>query len=214
MKRYQDERERMVTHQIARRGIKDERVLEAMRTVPRHLFIWEDARTAAYADSPVQIGSGQTISQPFIVALMTELLEVQAEHRVLDVGTGSGYQAAILGELAAEVVSIERRPELAQRARETLESLGYQHVKVVVGDGSLGYRPAAPYDRILVAAAAPAAPQALLDQLAPDGRLVLPVGARFSQHLEVWTRKDDQFIQSVGIPVIFVPLIGEEGWSG
>ncbi|HOE70064.1 MAG TPA: protein-L-isoaspartate(D-aspartate) O-methyltransferase [Brevefilum sp.] len=214
MKRYQDERERMVTHQIARRGINDERVLEAMRTVPRHLFISEDARTAAYADSPVQIGSGQTISQPFIVALMTELLEVHAEHRVLDVGTGSGYQAAILGELAAEVVSIERRPELAQRARETLESLGYQHVKVVVGDGSLGYRPAAPYDRILVAAAAPAAPQALLDQLAPDGRLVLPVGARFSQHLEVWTRKDDQFIQSVDIPVIFVPLIGEEGWSG
>ena len=141
-------------------------------------------------------------------------LEVRAEHRVLDVGTGSGYQAAILAELAAEVISIERHPELAQRARKTLKSLGYQHIKVVVGDGSLGYQPAAPYDRILVAAAAPATPQALLDQLAPDGRLVLPVGARFSQHLEVWTRKDDQFIHSVDIPVIFVPLIGEEGWSG
>lgn len=214
MSSFQTDREKMVESQIARRGIKDEKVLDVMRSVPRHLFLPEDVQKYAYDDYPVRIGSGQTMSQPYIVALMTELLEVRAEHRVLDVGTGSGYQAAILAELAAEVISIERHPELAQRARKTLESLGYQHIKVVVGDGSLGYRPAAPYDRILVAAAAPATPQALLDQLAPDGRLVLPVGARFSQHLEVWTRKDDQFIHSVDIPVIFVPLIGEEGWSG
>jgi protein-L-isoaspartate(D-aspartate) O-methyltransferase len=213
MDQYQDERERMVDFQIARKGVTNERVLAAMRKVPRHCFVPQDVRSHAYVDSPVRIGNGQTISQPFIVALMTQLLDVRPEHRVLDVGTGSGYQAAILGELAAEVHSIERHPELAETARETLESLGYENVRVVVGDGTQGYLPAAPYDRIMVAAAAPAVPQPLLDQLAPGGRLVLPVGPRYSQHLEVWERTDDQFTQSVNIPVVFVPLIGEAGWE-
>lgn len=213
MDTYKDERERMVDFQIARKGVSDERVLAAMRKVPRHLFVSLDARPYAYVDSPVRIGSGQTISQPFIVALMTQLLDVHPEYRVLDVGTGSGYQAAILGELAAEVHSIERHPELAETARETLAGLGYENVWVVVGDGTQGYPSAAPYDRIIVAAAAPAVPQALLDQLAPEGRLVIPVGPRYSQHLEMWSRTGDQFEQSINIPVAFVPLIGEAGWD-
>lgn len=213
MDRYQDERERMVTDQIAKRGVKDERVLAALRKVPRHVFVPPDAQAYAYIDSPVRIGSGQTISQPFIVALMTELLDVHPEHRVLDVGTGSGYQAAILGELAAEVYSIERHADLAEAAKQTLGELGYGHITVVVGDGSQGYQQAAPYDRIIVAAAAPAVPQALLDQLAPEGRLVLPVGPRYSQRLEVWERSGDQIKQSPNIPVVFVPLIGDQGWE-
>jgi protein-L-isoaspartate(D-aspartate) O-methyltransferase len=211
---YQAERERMVAYQIASKGVKDEKVLAAMRVVPRHRFVSEDAQAYAYVDSPLRIGKGQTISQPYIVALMTELLDVQPEHRVLDVGTGSGYQAAILGELAAEVHSIERHPELAETARATLEALGYKNIRVHVGDGTEGYAPAAPYDRIIVAAAAPSVPQALLDQLAEGGRLVIPVGPRFSQRLEVWVRRGDQYQQSSNIPVVFVPLIGKQGWQG
>ncbi len=210
---YQTERERMVAYQIANKGVKDAQVLAAMRKVPRHRFVPMDARPYAYADSPVRIGSGQTISQPFIVALMTDLLDVKPEHHVLDVGTGSGYQAAILGELAAEVTSIERHPELAESAQALLEELGYVNIQVVVGDGSQGYPPAAPYDRIVVAAAAPSVPQALLDQLSPQGRLVLPVGPRYSQRLEVWERQGEEFKKSSNIPVVFVPLIGEEGWQ-
>jgi protein-L-isoaspartate(D-aspartate) O-methyltransferase len=211
---YQTERERMVEYQIASKGVKDEKVLAAIRKVPRHRFVSEDAQPYAYADSPVRIGKGQTISQPFIVALMTELLAVKPDHRVLDVGTGSGYQAAILGELAAEVHSIERHPELAETARGVLEELGYKNIQVHVGDGTEGYAPAAPYDRIIVAAAAPAVPQALLDQLVDGGRMVIPVGPRFSQRLEVWERKGEKYTQSSNIPVIFVPLIGKEGWEG
>lgn len=213
MEPYTDEREQMVTEQIASKGVRDERVLAAMRKVPRHQFVPEDARPYAYIDSPVRIGNGQTISQPFIVALMTELLDVQPGHRVLDVGTGSGYQAAILGELAAEVFSIERHPELANTARTTLDELGYENVKVFVGDGSQGYAPGAPYDRAIVGAAAPAVPQALLDQLAPAGRLVIPVGPRYSQQLEIWERQGDKFNKKPSIMVVFVPLIGEEGWE-
>lgn len=213
MDSYEAEREQMVTYQIAGKGVKDERVLDAMRKVPRHRFVSKDARPYAYADSPIRIGSGQTISQPYIVALMTELLAVEPDHRVLDVGTGSGYQAAILGEMAAEVHSIERHPELADSARETLEELGYENIQVHVGDGTEGYQPAAPYDRIVVAAAGPSTPQPLLDQLAPGGRLVIPVGPRYSQRLEVWERKGDQFEKSTSIPVVFVPLIGKEGWE-
>lgn len=211
---YEAERERMVKYQIANKGIKDEKVLAAMLKVPRHRFVASDARPYAYADSPIRIGSGQTISQPYIVALMTELLGVEADHRVLDVGTGSGYQAAILAELAAEVHSIERHPELAETAREALESLGYKNIRVYVGDGTQGYEPAAPYDRIIVAAAGPSAPQALLDQLTDGGRLVIPVGPRYSQRLEVWERAGDDFNKSTNIPVVFVPLIGKEGWEG
>jgi protein-L-isoaspartate(D-aspartate) O-methyltransferase len=202
----------MVAEQIAGRGIRDERVLAAMRQVPRHLFLPEDAQKYAYLDGPLRIGQGQTISQPYIVALMTHLLAVKPEDKVLDVGTGSGYQAAVLNELAGEVQSIERIPELAEQAAETLTALGYDKVHVHVGDGSRGYPPEAPYDGILVAAAAPEVPKALLDQLAEGGRLVIPVGSRAQQTLEVWERKEGKFTKTNSIPVVFVPLLGEGGW--
>jgi len=214
MDRYQAERERMVKLQIAGHGIKDVRVLSAMLKVPRHLFVPAGAQEYAYVDSPVRIGSGQTISQPYIVALMTELLDVQSTHKVLDVGTGSGYQAAILGELAVEVHSIERHPELAESAAERLGDLGYKNVYVLVGDGTLGYPTESPYDRIVVAAAAPSVPEPLLQQLKLNGRLVIPVGKQFSQQLEVWERLgEDEFDMMSNIPVVFVPLIGKAGWE-
>jgi len=213
MNDYRNERESMVKNQIKARGIKDKRVLQAMKSVPRHLFLPAEARKYAYGDSPIRIGSGQTISQPYIVALMTELLEVHDDHRVLDVGTGSGYQAAILAELAAEVHSIERHTALAERAEETLKNLGYDQVHVHIGDGTKGYLSASPYDRIIVAASAPKVPGPLLNQLADGGRLVLPVGSRFSQHLEIWDREGEDFRKSSSIPVVFVPLIGDQGWE-
>ncbi len=210
---FQAERERMVKEQIANRGIQNERVLAAMRAIPRHLFLEEAARTYAYIDSPIRIGSGQTISQPYIVALMTELLDVKSDHRVLDVGTGSGYQAAILAKLAADVFSIERHAELAEEAKIRLKALGYRNIQVVTGDGTQGYSPGAPYDRIIVAAAAPDTPQPLLDQLADGGRLVVPVGSKHSQQLEVWNREGESLKKSTSVAVVFVPLIGESGWE-
>lgn len=213
MEAYQAERERMVSYQIKGRGVEDERVLAAMRKVPRHLFLPREAWDYAYADSPVRIGSGQTISQPYIVALMTELLNVESHHKVLDVGTGSGYQAAILGNLAREVHTIERHPELAASSEERLETLGYNNIIVHTGDGTQGYPPGAPYDRIVVAAAAPSAPQPLLDQLDDGGRLVIPVGSRFSQRLEVWDRSGEELKKKSNIPVVFVPLVGKNGWQ-
>jgi protein-L-isoaspartate(D-aspartate) O-methyltransferase len=214
MEAYQTERDRMVEYQIASRGIKDPKVISAMRKVPRHLFLPKESWPYAYVDSPVRIGCGQTISQPYIVALMTELLEVEQDHRVLDIGTGSGYQAAILGELTKEVHSIERHPDLANLAEQRLQALGYENVSVHIGDGTQGFPPRAPYDRIIVAAAAPSVPDALLDQLNEGGRLVIPVGKRFSQQLEVWDRRGEKFKKSTNIPVIFVPLIGSGGWEG
>lgn len=203
----------MVAEQIAARGVQDPRVLGAMRSVPRHRFLPPEARAVAYADSPVRIGEGQTISQPYIVALMVELLDVRPEDKVLEVGTGSGYQAAILGQLAAKVHSIERFPSLAETARNTLAELGYENIQVHVGDGTLGYPPEAPYDRIVVAAAAPAVPPALRTQLADGGRLVIPVGGRRSQHLEAWDREGDNYEKKDNISVVFVPLVGEAGWG-
>jgi len=213
MKSYQAERDRMVETQIARRGIRDERVLLAMRTIPRHLFIQEGARDWAYADGPIRIDCGQTISQPYIVALMTELLDVRSNHRVLDVGTGSGYQAAILGTLAAEVHSIERHSELAKAAEDTLGVLGYMNITVHVGDGTQGLESFAPYDRILVAAAAPSVPDPLLNQLTDGGKMIIPVGSRFSQTLEVWDRSGETYHRKSNIPVVFVPLMGKNGWK-
>ncbi len=212
MDSFQDERKKMVSNQIEARGITDERLLNAMLKVPRHLFVPEDAQPLAYRDSPVRIGSGQTISQPYIVALMTSLLDVEKGDKVLDVGTGSGYQAAILAEMGAKVHSIERHPELAQQAEKLLHSLGYDSVQVHVGDGSQGLGAFAPYDRILVAAAAPEIPQPLLNQLADGGILVIPVGNRTSQRLEVWERLDDDYQRRGHIPVMFVPLVGQHGW--
>jgi len=213
VKSFQDERERMVENQIVKRGIRDKRVLSAMRSVPRHLFLPAGARDWAYVDGPLRIGCGQTISQPYIVALMTELLDVKPDQRVLDVGTGSGYQAAILGTLAAEVHSIERHPELAASAKEQLKTLGFNNVTVHVGDGTQGLESMAPYDRILVAAAAPSVPDPLLLQLTDGGRLIIPIGSRFSQTLEVWDRSGEKYHRKANIPVVFVPLIGENGWN-
>jgi protein-L-isoaspartate(D-aspartate) O-methyltransferase len=206
------QREDMVLYQIAARGIKDACVLEAMRSVPRHAFIPPEYQYAAYADGPLPIGLGQTISQPYIVALMTELLELKGGEKVLEVGTGSGYQAAILTELAKEVHTIERYPELARKAEQNLKNAGFENVQIHIGDGSRGLLEHAPYDGIIVTAAAPAAPQPLLDQLKDGGRLVIPVGGRGEQYLERWQRKGDEFESQNILPVAFVPLIGDEGW--
>ena len=198
---------------LSRRGIRDERVLAAMAAVPRDLFVPEELRHQAYADRALPIGQGQTISQPFMVATIASALELQGGERVLDVGTGSGYQAAVLAELAADVVSIERVPELAERARRTLERVGYSNVEVVAGDGTLGVPERAPYDGIAVAAAAPAMPEALYDQLAPGGRLALPVGTRNDQWLEVVTRGEHGPERRRTVPCRFVPLLGSAGFD-
>ncbi len=206
-------RERMVTDQLAGRGIHDARVLAVMGSVPRHCFIPPDDLAWAYADGPLPIGYGQTISQPYIVALMTELLDLEPTDRVLEVGGGCGYQAAVLGELAQEVHTVEFIPELARRAGKTLAELGYTHIHVHAGDGSLGWPATSPYNRILVAAAAPQVPQPLLDQLAEAGKLVIPVGSRSVQHLEVWKRTGKEFNCCLSLDVCFVPLRGEFGWK-
>ena len=206
-------RERMVAEQIATRGIRDVHILTAMGSVLRHRFIPSDDLAWAYADGPLPIGYGQTISQPYIVALMTELLELEPVDRVLEVGGGCGYQAAVLGELVAEVHSIEVIPELAWQAEKTLAGLGYTNIHVHTGDGSLGWPEAAPYNRILVAAAAPEVPQPLIDQLAEDGQMVIPVGSRSVQHLEIWKRTGEEVNCIINLEVCFVPLRGQFGWK-
>jgi protein-L-isoaspartate(D-aspartate) O-methyltransferase len=202
-----EERERMVAEQLAARGIHDERVLAVMRRVPRHRFVSPEERAQAYEDHPLPIGAGQTISQPFVVAFMTQALRLSGDERVLDIGTGSGYQAAILAELAREVWTIEIVPELAERARRTLAELGYERVHVRQGDGYRGWPEAAPFDAILVAAAPDHVPQALLDQLAPGGRLILPVGER-EQRLVLIQRTANGFVQEEVLDVRFVPMTG------
>jgi protein-L-isoaspartate(D-aspartate) O-methyltransferase len=199
-------RERMVAEQIAARGVRDPRVLAAMRRVPRHAFVPEEARPQAYDDTPVRIGHGQTASQPYIVAVMTELAAVGPRSRVLEIGTGSGYQAAVLAELADEVYTIELIGDLADRARRTLTALGYQRVHVRHGDGYRGWPEAAPFGAIVVTAAPPEVPQALLDQLAPGGRLVVPVGER-EQELQVHRRTPRGIEVKRVFPVRFVPLV-------
>jgi len=205
-------REEMVRTQIAARGIRDARVLAAMRTVPRHRFLPDQLAHAAYRDAPQPIGMGQTISQPYIVALMSELLCLTGKERVLEIGTGSGYQAAILGQLAAEVITVERFPGLARQAAAVLAELGYTNIQVQVGDGTLGWPAKAPYDAIIVTAAAPDVPEPLKAQLADGGRLVAPIGPRWSQELVRVRRHGDQFQTEWLIGVSFVPLIGEYGW--
>jgi len=200
------ERERMVRTQIEARGVKDARVLAAMRTVPRHRFVPEALWHSAYDDGPLPIGHGQTISQPYIVAVMTELLAPEAGDVVLDVGTGSGYQAAVLARLVRQVYSIEIVPELAEQARERLAALGYANVEVITGDGWAGLARRAPFDGILVAAAPPEVPQALLDQLAPAAKLVIPVG-EWDQDLRVYERTERGITQRTIFGVRFVPLI-------
>lgn len=213
MDRYERERKRMVKEQIERRGLRDARLLTALESVPRHLFVPEDYLYAAYDDGPLPIGFGQTISQPYIVALMTDLLCLKGDERVLEVGTGSGYQAAILGMMARKVHTIEYVNELATGADKVLKALGMDNVHVHFGDGSLGLPEHAPYKGILVAAAAPKTPNALLDQLEDGGRLVLPVGGRGMQNLEVWERKGEKLKSKFVTAVAFVPLRGEQGWD-
>ena len=210
---YQIVRKRMVDEQIAARGVLDPRLVVVMGSVPRHLFVPADDLAWAYADGPLPIGHGQTISQPYIVALMTELLQVESMARVLEVGTGSGYQAAVLGQLVEEVHTVEVIPELAAQSARILAGLGYANIYVHTADGSLGWPEAAPYDGILVAAAAPSVPQPLLDQLSDGGRLVIPVGSRGFQYLEVWERIGQEFKRQVNLAVEFVPLRGEHGWK-
>jgi protein-L-isoaspartate(D-aspartate) O-methyltransferase len=203
----------MVERQLRRRGVEDERVLAAMARVPRQLFLPPGQRERAYDDAALPIGGGQTMSQPYMVAKMCELLSLDGDERVLDVGTGSGYHAAVLAELAAEVITIERVPELAQAARESLVAAGYADVEVLVGDGTLGVPGRAPFDAIAVAAAAPVLPESLYEQLKIGGRIVVPVGARANQRLELIVRSPEGPAVVRSVPCRFVPLVGEEGFS-
>jgi protein-L-isoaspartate(D-aspartate) O-methyltransferase len=202
----------MVEHQLRSRDVTDERVLAAMEKVPRELFVPEALRSRAYDDAALPIGSGQTISQPYMVARICEALTLRGDERVLDVGSGSGYQAAVLAELAAEVDTIERVPELAALASANLRAAGYDRVRVHTGDGSRGLQERAPFDAIAVAAAAPELPQTLYEQLEPRGRLVVPVGRRGIQRLEVIIRSPEGPAVLRSVPCRFVPLVGEEGF--
>lgn len=208
---YRDERREMVRRQLRARGIEDERVLEAMQAVPRHLFVPASMQGVAYADAPLPIGYGQTISQPLMVAIMLVALEPTGDDRVLEVGTGSGYQAALLAQLARDVTTVELVPELAERAAARLASLGYENVHVVTGDGSLGWPRGAPYDAIIVAAGAPDVPEELVAQLADGGRLVIPVGMGLQELVRVRLRGGRVTREDLG-GCAFVPLLGEHGW--
>ena len=205
-------RAEMVAEQLEARGIRDPRVLEAMGRVPREAFTDEDDRKRAYEDIPIQIGWAQTISQPYMVALICEAAAVRPGQKVLDVGTGSGYQAAVLAELGAEVFSIERIRQLAERAENKLVTAGYGQVTVLLGDGSVGLPEEAPFDAITVAAAAPEPPPTLYDQLVVGGRLVVPIGNRRAQRLEVVVRTPEGPAVVHSVPCRFVPLVGEEGY--
>jgi protein-L-isoaspartate(D-aspartate) O-methyltransferase len=214
MSDFAHQRERMVRDLIAARGIKDERVLAALRKVPRHLFVKEHLRSQAYGDHALPIGAAQTISQPYIVARMTELLEVGPEHSVLEIGTGSGYQTAILAQLARRVYSLERLAELAKEAIPRMRQLGLDNVKIQVFDGTVGWSEWAPYDRILVTAGAPKVPEPLLDQLAPGGALLVPEGQLNMQRLVLYRKSArGEMRRREGEDVAFVPLLGRHGWK-
>ncbi|MES0808978.1 protein-L-isoaspartate(D-aspartate) O-methyltransferase [Roseibium sp. SCPC15] len=215
MDRYAAEREEMVQRQLQSRGIKDDRVLDAMRKVPRHLFVSRNQETRSYWDCPLAIGLGQTISQPYIVALMCEALELTEDSECLEIGSGSGYAAAVMSELCHHVITIERIPELADLANTNLKGAGYSRVDVRCSDGSLGYSRKAPYDAIAVAAGAPATPKTLQAQLKTGGRLIIPVGRNHHyQDLIRIRRLSDNDFQSENLGgVAFVPLVGKEGWA-
>ena len=210
---FERDRARMVDDQLVRRGITDERVLAAMRRVPRHLFVDEALRDRAYGDHALPIGEEQTISQPYIVALMTSLLKLTGQEKVLEVGTGSGYQAAVLAEIARRVCSIERLPRLAQRARALIDGLGYSNVWIRVGSGTLGWPDEAPFDRILVAAGGPAVPPPLFEQLAVGGRMVLPLGDTEAQTLTVVDNAGGTMKLSPHGDCKFVRLVGKYAWE-
>lgn len=210
---FSNARSEMVELQIKRRGIDNARVLQAFQMVPRHLFVPEEYQADAYADHPLPIGNGQTISQPYIVALMTASLELTGDEVVLEIGTGSGYQTAILADLAKEVHSVERISQLSERAAQNLRVLEMNNVFLHVGDGSLGWPDDAPYDRILITAAAPEIPKTMIDQLKTNGRIVGPIGGRWRQMLEVWVKEKKRIKKEQILPVVFVPLRGTHGWQ-
>lgn len=203
----------MVDEQIAARGVKDQRVLAAMRKVPRHEFLPEVIRGMAYGDHALPLGEGQTMSQPYMVALMTELLGLQGTERVLEIGTGSGYQAAVLAELCEKVYTVERVKTLAEKARATLDRLGYKSVAIKVYDGTYGWKDMAPFDAIMVTAGAPDIPAPLVEQLKEGGRMVIPVGERYGQLLVKVVKTAEAIITEKSIPCVFVPLIGNHGWK-
>lgn len=207
-----DRARRGLLRELRRKGIRDPRVLAAIGKVPRHLFVLPEYLSAAYEDHPLPIGLGQTISQPYIVALSTEALELSGEDKVLEIGTGSGYQTAILAELAKEVFTVERIPDLSWEAAERLRRLGYRNVRFRVGDGTKGWPEEAPFPAIVVTAAAPRVPPSLLAQLGEGGRLVIPVGGRVEQDLWLVRKEQGKPVYEHLCPVSFVPLIGEEGW--
>ena len=207
------ERDRMV-QQVAARGVVDQRVLEAMRRVPRHRFVDEALQDQAYGDYPLPIGDGQTISQPFIVGRMTELLALAGREKVLEIGTGCGYQAAVLAELAARVCTVERLPRLASRARQTLEALGYTNVWVRTANGTFGWPDEAPFDRILVTAGGPEVPPPLFEQLAEGGRMVMPIGSADTQTLSVIEKRSGEMRVTPDSGCVFVKLIGKYAWQG
>jgi len=206
-------REQMVARDIAGRGIRDPRVLDAFRRVKRHRFVPEDLRNYAYDDRPLPIGNDQTISQPYIVALMTQCLRLTGKERVLEIGTGSGYQTAILAELAREVYSVERVVSLSEHAQKTLTELGYENLQTIIGDGSLGLPQHAPFDRIIVTAAAPQPPAPLVAQLAVGGIMVVPTGTRARQEMAVITKNGDGLTTEIACRCVFVPLIGNYGYE-
>ncbi|OPY74818.1 MAG: Protein-L-isoaspartate O-methyltransferase [Syntrophorhabdus sp. PtaU1.Bin058] len=211
---FQSKRQQMVDTQLIPRGIRDKRVIEAMKKVPRHLFLDEALWPQAYEDHPLPIGEKQTISQPYIVALMTELLQLTGKEKVLEIGSGSGFQTAVLAELAEQVYTIERIPAIAKRARKIFDVLKYKNIILTIGDGTLGWKEHSPYDGIIVTAAAPNAPKPLLEQLSIMGRLVIPIGNEFSQDLIVYTREDaDNYSEENHGGCRFVKLIGERGWK-
>ncbi len=210
---FEKERLSMVEEQLRKRGISDPRVMDAMAKVPRHLFVPPEHQAAAYEDRPLPIGQGQTISQPYMVAIMTQTLELEGNERVLEIGTGSGYQCAVLAELCHEVYTIERIPALIENAQRTLENLGYGNIRFRTGDGSKGWPEEAPFDRIVVTAGAPYTPGTLKAQLADGGRLVIPTGPKYAQTLYRITRKGNEFTDEEITGCVFVPLVGDFGWK-
>jgi protein-L-isoaspartate(D-aspartate) O-methyltransferase len=210
---FKKERLAMVEEQLRRRGIHDQRLLAVMANIPRHSFVSSDYQLAAYEDRPLPIGEGQTISQPYMVAVMTQSLELKGDERVLEIGTGSGYQTAILAEMAKTIFTIERIQELLLRAQKILQELGYENIFFLTGDGTKGWPEKAPFDGIIVTAGAPEIPQTLTSQLAEGGRLVIPVGPRYTQTLYKVTRKRNQFTEEDLTGCVFVPLVGDFGWK-
>jgi len=213
VKEWRVERERMVKEQIIARGVKDERVIDAMMKVPRHLFVDKTYYHQSYNDYPLPIGNGQTISQPYMVAVMTELLELKGNESVLEIGTGSGYQTAILALLCARVFTIERISELSFRARKILNELGFNNINFLIGDGSVGWPDFAPYDGIIVTAGAPDVPRELIDQLSEKGRMVIPIGGEYMQTLNVIKKHKGSILRKELFECTFVPLVGKKGWE-